>query len=59
MIGAISIDPDFEYTTQRYPSDLIINDQTDYIRFQFFEYKPPFYTKDTDNETTLEGRMEK
>ena len=53
MSGAISIDPDFEYTTQRYPSDLIINDQTDYIRFQFFEYKPPFYTKDTDNASDI------
>ena len=53
MSGAISIDPDFEYTTQRYPSDLIINDQTDYIRFQFFEYKPPFHTADTDNASDI------
>ena len=53
MSGAISIDPDFEYTTQRYPSDLIINDQTDYIRFQFFEYKPPFHTADTDNASNI------
>ena len=51
MSGAISIDPDFEYTTQRYPSDLIINDQTDYIRFQFFKYRPPFRTLAADNET--------
>ena len=51
MSGAISIDPDFEYTTQRYPSDLIINDQTDYIRFQFYEYQPPFHTLSADKKT--------
>ena len=26
----------------RYPNDLQINDNTDYIRFQFYEYQPPF-----------------
>ena len=51
MSGALKINPDFEYTTQRYPSDLIINDQTDYIRFQFFKYRPPFKTLAADNET--------
>ena len=51
MSGALKINPDFEYTTQRYPSDLIINDQTDYIRFQFFKYRPPFRTLAADNET--------
>ena len=51
MSGALKINPDFEYTTQRYPSDLIINDQTDYIRFQFFKYRPPFRTLAEDNET--------
>ena len=51
MSGALKINPDFEYTTQRYPSDLIINDQTDYIRFQFFKYRPPFKTLAEDNET--------
>ena len=51
MSGALKINPDFEYTTQRYPSDLIINDQTDYIRFQFYEYQPPFHTLSADKKT--------
>ena len=51
MSGAIANNADIEYKTQRYPSDLIINDQTDYIRFQFFKYRPPFRTLAEDNET--------
>ena len=27
---------------ERYPADMRINKQTDYVRFQFFEYAPPF-----------------
>ena len=29
-------------STLKYPRDLSPNSQTDYIRFQFFKYQPPF-----------------
>ena len=29
-------------STLKYPRDLSPNSQTDYIRFQFFKYHPPF-----------------
>ena len=44
MSGAISISDEAKYTAgaERYPADMRINKQTDYIRFQFYEYEPPF-----------------
>ena len=40
MSGAIAITD--EAAAERYPADMRINKQTDYIRFQFLEYAPPF-----------------
>ena len=40
MSGAITINP--LSSTTRYPFDLQVDGETDYIRFQFYEYKPPF-----------------
>ena len=41
MSGAISISEEAKYEAgaERYPADMRINKQTDYIRFQFFEYE--------------------
>lgn len=44
-------------TTQtiRYPKDLQVNSQTDYIRFQFWTYKPPFRRGGSGNSAYLQG----
>ena len=34
-------------STLRYPRDLNINSQTDYINFKFFKYSPPFKRGDS------------
>lgn len=57
---AKSNDPDAESVTSavRYPADLTVGSESDYVLFEFYEYQPPFQGVDAAIESTTGEKVE-